>query len=122
MTLTQRIQNKDITLGIIGPGNVGLPLAVAFAKAGFPVAGIDIDEEKVENINAGRNCIPHVDEDLVQDLVIAGNPSATTDYTVIRKKDAAAICVPTPMKKLKNADDQRNTIQTQCKKALCLKQ
>ena len=61
MSLKTKIKQKEAQIGVIGLGYVGLPLAVEFAKAGFPVTGIDVDESKVAGINSGENYIfsPH---------------------------------------------------------------
>ena len=58
--LKDKIQRRSAQVGVIGLGYVGLPLAVAFAEAGFEVTGIDVDPRKVASINAGRNYIPDI--------------------------------------------------------------
>lgn len=63
--LLGKIKNKNITVGVIGLGYVGLPLAVEKAKAGFKTTGFDIQKEKVSMVNAGKNYIGDVvDSDL----------------------------------------------------------
>jgi len=104
MSLKTRIENKQAQIGIIGLGYVGLPLAIEFAKAGFPVIGIDIDESKVARINAGENYIPDIADDTLQTLVNSGNLRATTDMDIISDLDAVAICVPTPLSKVGDPD------------------
>ena len=104
MSLKERIENKEAPIGVIGLGYVGLPLAVEFAKAGFPVTGIDVDESKVARINAGENYIPDIADDTLQKLVSSGNLRATTDTDVIADLDAIAICVPTPLSKVGDPD------------------
>ena len=71
MSLKARIENKEAQIGVIGLGYVGLPLAIEFAKAGFPVIGIDIDESKVARINAGENYIPDIADDTLQTLSLS---------------------------------------------------
>ena len=104
MSLKARIENKEAHIGVIGLGYVGLPLAVEFAKAGFPVTGIDVDESKVAAINAGENYIPDIADDTLQTLVSSGNLRATTDMDIIADLDAVAICVPTPLSKVGDPD------------------
>jgi len=72
---------KNIRIGIIGCGYVGLPLALRFADTGHRVTGFDTDPKKVENLNAGRSYIQHI----------------PADFTQIRNMDAVLICVPTPL-------------------------
>jgi len=94
--LQNKIAKRTAHIAIIGLGYVGLPLATAFAKAGFRVTGVDVDRHKVESIGTGRSYIPDVaDEDLAPH-VRAGRLTATSDYDVLRQMDAIFICVPTP--------------------------
>ena len=104
MSLKARIENKEAHIGVIGLGYVGLPLAVEFAKAGFPVIGIDVDESKVAGINAGENYIPDIADDTLQTLVRSGNLRATKDMDIIADLDAVMICVPTPLSKVGDPD------------------
>ena len=100
MSLKTKIKQKEAQIGVIGLGYVGLPLAVEFAKAGFSVTGIDIDESKVAGINAGENYIPDIADDTLQTLVKSGNLRATKDMDIIADLDAVTICVPTPLSKV----------------------
>ena len=104
MPLDIKIKKKEAHIGVIGLGYVGLPLAVEFAKAGFPVTGIDVDMSKVAGINAGENYIPDIADDTLQTLVNSGNLRATTDMDIIADLDAVAICVPTPLSKVGDPD------------------
>ena len=104
MPLDIKIEKKKAHIGVIGLGYVGLPLAVEFAKAGFPVTGIDVDESKVAGINAGENYIPDIADDTLKTLVSSGNLQATTDMDNIADLDAVAICVPTPLSKVGDPD------------------
>ena len=95
--LLKRIKNKEITVGVVGLGYVGLPLAVEKAKAGFKTIGFDIQSKKVDQVNQGQNYIGDVvDEDLEQ-LVDKGLLSATIDFSFVKDVDFIAICVPTPL-------------------------
>jgi len=104
MSLKARIENKKAHIGVLGLGYVGLPLAVEFAKAGFPVTGIDVDESKVAVINAGENYISDIADDTLKTLLSSGNLQATTDMDNIADLDAVAICVPTPLSKVGDPD------------------
>ena len=118
-------------IAVIGLGYVGLPLAVAFAEAGFPVVGIDVDQTKVDAINAGRSYISDIPSERlaavtgnrvssIGDRVVEANRHAsssryqspnlqshllaTTDYAALAACDAAIICVPTPLNKTRDPD------------------
>lgn len=95
--LLNKIANKEIVVGVVGLGYVGLPLAVEKAKAGFQTIGFDVQNEKVDMINAGKNYIGDVVDDDLSDLVKNGMLSATTDFSFIKDVDFVAICVPTPL-------------------------
>jgi len=95
-TLREKIANRTAHVAIIGLGYVGLPLATAFAKAGFRTSGLDVDRRKVDTIAAGRSYIPDVTDDDVAPHIQSGRLTATLDYDVLREVDAAFICVPTP--------------------------
>jgi UDP-N-acetyl-D-glucosamine dehydrogenase len=88
-------------IGIIGLGYVGLPLVIQFAKSGAQVLGIDVDETKVNALNAGESYIKHIPTAEVQAQRDAGQIEATTDYARVKELDAVLICVPTPL------DDKR---------------
>ena len=79
--LVQKIVNRDIVVGVVGLGYVGLPLAVEKAKAGFKTIGFDVQEEKVNLVNEGHNYIGDVVDSDLKKLVEAGMLSATTDFS-----------------------------------------
>lgn len=103
-TLLKKIENKELNIGIIGLGYVGLPLAVEFAQAGFKVSGIDTDKKKVNKVNRGINYIPDIDSTLLKKLVKNGRLKAYSDYPCLKKIQAISICVPTPLIKTKEPD------------------
>ncbi len=95
--LLEKIKNKEIVVGVVGLGYVGLPLAVEKAKAGFKTIGFDVQDEKVQLVNQGVNYIGDVVDTELTDLVNSGLLSATTDFSFIKDVDFVAICVPTPL-------------------------
>ena len=117
--LLERLNDRSAVVSVIGLGYVGLPLAVAFAKAGFRVLGLDIDGSKVEALNRFDSYIQDVpsetlrtlstgsagpDRDGVTPTGIAGSLRATADYTELGTADAVIVCVPTPLSKTKDPD------------------
>jgi UDP-N-acetyl-D-glucosamine dehydrogenase len=102
--LEEKIQLRTARVGIIGLGYVGLPLAVEYAKAGFCVTGIDVQESKVAQLSRGESYIQDVSSDVLRPLVDAGKFRATSDFSVIRDLDTINIAVPTPLRKTKDPD------------------
>jgi UDP-N-acetyl-D-glucosamine dehydrogenase len=95
---------KDIRIGIIGCGYVGLPLALRFADVGQRVTGFDTDLAKVTKLNAGQSYIQHISADKIKQHVHAKHFDATTDFTRLREMDAVLICVPTPLDERREPD------------------
>lgn len=95
--LLKKIEEKEITVGVVGLGYVGLPLAVEKAKAGFRTVGFDVQEEKVRWVNEGHNYIGDVVDSDLKDLVKSRMLSATNDFSFVKDVDFIAICVPTPL-------------------------
>ena len=96
-TLLNRIKNREIVVGVVGLGYVGLPLAVEKAKAGFKTIGFDVQDAKVAMVNEGKNYIGDVIDSDLKEIVNAGLLSATSDFSFIKDVDFIAICVPTPL-------------------------
>jgi len=90
------------TIGIVGLGYVGLPLAVAFAEAGHEVVGIDSDRRKVDGINAGRSHIEDIADETLRGL--SDNLRATAEEADLAPCDAVIICVPTPLTNSREPD------------------
>ena len=95
--LLKKISKKEIVVGVVGLGYVGLPLAVEKAKAGFRTIGFDIQSEKVDLVNQGHNYIGDVVDDDLKILTKKKVLSATTDFSFVKNVDFIAICVPTPL-------------------------
>jgi UDP-N-acetyl-D-glucosamine dehydrogenase len=104
MSLKQKILNKEAQVGIIGLGYAGLPLALEFAKSGFKVIGIDINQKKIEMINKGESYIPDINSEELKLFVDKGALSATAEYPCLEKLNTVSICVPTPLNKTKDPD------------------
>src|SRR5215208_2607930 len=94
----QRIATRDARIGIVGLGYAGLPLAIGFSEAGFPVTGIDLSEERVRAVAERRSYLVDVPAERY------GGVDATTDYGVVSELDALTICVPTPLSKTRTPD------------------
>ncbi|MDT8436614.1 MAG: nucleotide sugar dehydrogenase [Gemmatimonadota bacterium] len=103
--LLARIESQDAVVGILGLGYVGLPLAVAFAEAGFRTLGFDVKPGVADDLNAGRSHIGDVASERLAALTgPEGRFEATTDLSRLAEADAAIICVPTPLSKTDDPD------------------
>ena len=100
-SLKNRIITKEVKLGVVGLGYVGLPLAVEKAKAGYKVIGFDIQQKRVDMVNNGVNYIGDVIDDELEEIVNEGMIEATIDYDKISEVDVVAIAVPTPLDQYK---------------------
>lgn len=90
------LKNKSATIGIIGLGYVGLPLALAYEKFGFSVLGFDVNDSLVNGLKAGKSPIKHIPSDDVS-AAMSGKFDATTDFSRANEVDAVILCVPTPL-------------------------
>ncbi|MEP6618249.1 MAG: nucleotide sugar dehydrogenase [bacterium] len=102
--LLTRIGNRSATVGVIGLGYVGLPLAVEFAKEGFTVIGFDVSQRVCDLLNSGESHIQDVPAAEVAALVKSGHFRATTDAMELKPADALSIAVPTPLGKTRDPD------------------
>jgi UDP-N-acetyl-D-glucosamine dehydrogenase len=98
----ERIASRAASVGIVGLGYAGLPLAMAFAEAGLDVVGIDLDGERVKAIGEQRSYL--VDVPVERYARVEGRLTATTDYSAVSTIDALTICVPTPLSKTRTPD------------------
>src|SRR5438034_7971561 len=96
--LLHKLHSHSAHIGIIGLGYVGLPLAVAFAEAGFTVTGLDISCERVEALNKGESYILDIPSTQLHRLIESKKLSATSKYSDLEDVDAVSICVPTPLR------------------------
>jgi len=104
MELIKKIENKSAIVGVIGLGYVGLPMAVAVARKGFKVIGIDVSKYAVNHVNSGDNYIGDVDDDELKALVEKDLIRASFDYSEMKHADVIMIAVPTPLDKYQQPD------------------
>jgi UDP-N-acetyl-D-glucosamine dehydrogenase len=118
--ILKKIETRRAAISVVGLGYVGLSLAVAFARAGFRVTGIDIDPAKVASINRGESYLPDVSSEELAALTSDGQSSgpassaaggarprrltAEIDFASLEDADVAIVCVPTPLSKTKDPD------------------
>lgn len=102
--ILKKIADKTAVVGIVGLGYVGLPLATEFAKSGYKTIGFDVQDKKVNAVNAGNNYIGDIVDATFKKVVEEGSLSATSDFSFIKDVDAVAICVPTPLDKYQQPD------------------
>ena len=95
--LEKKLLSQEATIGVVGLGYVGLPLLRAFFKAGYPVVGFDVDDEKVQMLSKGESYLKHLGEDFVADLAESDKFVATTDEQRLADADVIILCVPTPL-------------------------
>jgi UDP-N-acetyl-D-glucosamine dehydrogenase len=100
----EHFANKELRIGIIGCGYVGLPLALRFAEVGHRVTGFDTDPAKIQRLNAGETYIKHIPAEEIRQRRDAGRFSATADFAKLAEMDAILICVPTPLDERRQPD------------------
>jgi UDP-N-acetyl-D-mannosaminuronic acid dehydrogenase len=107
--LQGKIENRTASIGVIGLGYVGLPVAAVFAQAGFRVIGLDIKPERVNQVNRGVNPIagdePGLSE-LIDSVVNKGHLSASSDYAYLDQADVVLIAVETPVNEFNQPEYQ----------------
>lgn len=99
-----RLDKREATIGIVGLGYVGLPLALAAIDAGFKVVGFDINAGRVAAINGAEQVISYIGSDVMQAAIDSGRLRATSDFSQLAEPDAILICVPTPVTKHRDPD------------------
>ena len=102
--LKSAIADKSAVIGVIGLGYVGLPLIDAFTTAGFRAIGFDVDQAKVDALNAGKSYIKHIPSETVAGWSKEGRFEATADMGRLKEADALLICVPTPLTDSRDPD------------------
>jgi UDP-N-acetyl-D-glucosamine dehydrogenase len=100
----RKLESRQLTVGIVGLGYVGLPLAYSFCKAGIRTVGFDIDQGKIEKLSRRETYIKHFSSQTIAEMTAAGRFKATSDFTELADVDAVLICVPTPLNATREPD------------------
>ena len=101
--LAEKLKNRDAVIGIVGMGYVGQPLALRYTEVGYKTIGFDIDQTKVDALNAGHSEIEHISDAGIANAN-ANGMECTTDFSCAGKVDALILCVPTPLNKYREPD------------------
>ncbi len=109
----QRIRSKQLTVGIVGLGYVGLPLAMAFADTNVKTIGFDIDQKKISDVTSGINYFSHLSTERLEKVSSNKTLTATCDFSQAHNCDALIICVPTPL--TKHLEPDLSYIESTCK-------
>jgi UDP-N-acetyl-D-glucosamine dehydrogenase len=91
-------------IAVVGLGYVGLPLSLQFARAGIHVLGLDVDQQKVDALSAGKSYIKHIEPAEIAEVVNSGLFSASIEFSKVKEAEAVIICVPTPLNKNREPD------------------
>ena len=102
--LSRKLTERTATIGVVGLGYVGLPLAIEFARKGFTTVGIDLDKAKIVALQQGENYIQDIDDAHVREVVRNGTFRAQQGYDNVADLDVIYICVPTPFTENKDPD------------------
>ena len=102
--ILQKIKVFEEQIAVIGLGEIGLRLAVAFAAEGLSVTGFETSEKRIDQVNAGENYVRDLDGSHFSDLVSNGKLRASNDFSQLSTFDAIFICVPTPLDKFRKPD------------------
>jgi UDP-N-acetyl-D-glucosamine dehydrogenase len=102
--LAEKIRNRQASVGIIGLGYVGLPLALAFAERGLLAIGIDVDPSKSKKLQAGESYITHVSSERIRSALSEDKLRVTSNFSDLSRCDAIIICVPTPLTDSRDPD------------------
>ncbi|MCA1645788.1 MAG: nucleotide sugar dehydrogenase [Chloroflexi bacterium] len=95
--LERKLRTRSARVAVIGLGYAGLPMAIEFARSGFPTVGLDVDQAKVGLVCAGRSPVSNVTDAEIAALRANDRLAASTDARMLDKSDVAVICVPTPL-------------------------
>jgi UDP-N-acetyl-D-glucosamine dehydrogenase len=102
--LLEKIAARSATVGVIGLGYAGLPLAIQFVKSGFKTYGFDVDREKIRSLELGRSYIKYIPDQETHMLKSNGGFHPTKDFALLKKVDCIIICVPTPLNNYREPD------------------
>ena len=105
MPFTDNVHSRDLRIGVVGLGYVGLPLMMEFAEEGFAVLGLDVDATKITALEAGQTYIKHLAADRIRTAITDNDQAAvTTDFARAGECDAILVCVPTPLTRHREPD------------------
>jgi len=104
MSLSEKIKTESAQVGVVGLGYVGLPLAVALAKAQFSVKGIDLDLERIKQLASKKSYIGDVSDKELAEAFKRDRFKACSDFSIVDALDVVIICVPTPITESKTPD------------------
>lgn len=102
--LSEKLSNRNATIGTIGLGYVGLPFSIATARNGLKTIGFDIDSKKCAALTKGQSYLKHIDAKLIEEIISTGNFEATSDFDRLTEPDILVICVPTPLTRHREPD------------------
>jgi UDP-N-acetyl-D-glucosamine dehydrogenase len=102
--IEKKIKNKKAVITVMGLGYVGLPIAMEFARKGFKVNGLDNNLKRIDTLREGGSYINDISSKDIKAILKGGNFSVTSDEKVLAASDAVIICVPTPLRKVKEPD------------------
>ena len=102
--LETAIRERTARVGVVGLGYVGLPLIRAFVAAGFRTLGFDVDQQKVDQLRAGRSYIKHIPAEWIQECLSGERFEPTADLRRLNEADCVLICVPTPLSDSRDPD------------------
>jgi len=100
----RRIESKEVVIGVMGLGYVGLPLVLSYANHGVRVIGFDVDQKKIDSLLEGKSYIQTIASEKVAEVIAGGHLDPTSDIERLREADAILICVPTPLNKYREPD------------------
>jgi len=100
----EKCVSDEVVVGIFGLGYVGLPLAEAFVRNNIQVIGYDVSVKRIEELEAGKSGMNHIDDQRVVDMLASGKFKATSDPSLMSDADAILLCVPTPLDKYHHPD------------------
>ncbi|MFH1846957.1 MAG: nucleotide sugar dehydrogenase [Candidatus Omnitrophota bacterium] len=102
--LRKKIKGRNAVVTIVGLGYVGLPIALEFCKKGFIVKGLDNNTRRIEKLRKKISYIDDISSEEIVEILKKGTFDVTTDEKVLNKSDVIILCVPTPLRKVKEPD------------------
>jgi len=104
--IIKKIQKKEVLVGVIGMGYVGLPLVLRFCEVGYKILGFDVDSKKISSLKQGRSYIKTIPSSQISPFIKNGQFDVTHDFSRLSEPDCILICVPTPLTEKKEPDLQ----------------